>query len=362
MTARVNHVSFKALLAELCSRIGRLPGPRTESSVYGLITEFKAYLEEVFERPELYYKRSREAIYNQFGKENPEGVAANKLIRMTKKEFQSSRKHQQIVTIDRNKHQTVITMGFILTRTFWLRTNGLIIDKVALLMLATGARRCELLQPRLASFLDPMDGVHIKQFGLAKKTDACQVICVLKPILWITPREFMEMLADVRAYMTDKPPDALDNQLESLAKVLFPQFEANGYRCGTHVCRALYANTAHSLYARPNESLTAFAADVLGHEGLPSVPNYLHVRVVEPDGSKRAKQEAREQLARSNDKLQPVEIMTNTGQSRTFLPMPRRKLTPDDRAKITENYMNRLALDGVVPTLPIRLAMNMIST
>lgn len=364
MTARVDHVSFRALLADLCSSIMRIPEPRPDTAVASLVSEFRANLVRIFERPELYYKRTRDAIFRQFGEQTPAGIAANRVLRMTRKENRDSRTEQAAVTHDRNRHQTVLTFNFIEARVGWLKTNWMPVDKIALLMLASGARRCEILRADIATFLDTRDGLHIRQFGFAKKTGACEIESVVKPLLFITPPEFIELVIEVRGLLTElgAATDFMDNQLETLAKHLFPQFLAGGHPCGTHVCRALYANIAHRLHARPDEGLTSFTADVLGHEGLPSVPNYLHVRVVFPEDPEDAHEEARVQLDNSPDVLRPLAIADVTGKVHEFLPAPRRRLSPEDRERLYDNYANRLALAGIFPSRAVRSALNLIST
>lgn len=370
-------MSFKELLRVLCVTLGH-----SDINHFAVLADFRRFLVQSFARPEIYYKRSRDAIVHCFGKEHPAVPIANHVLRMTSQEYKASREAQAVVVKERNKELTVITYDFICTRVEWLRINNMIIDKIALLMIASGARRCEILRDDIATFLDTQDGKHIKQFGLAKKTVACEVVAVVKPLLFLTPPQFMDMLAEVRSAMkTDSDDDAdeeemtgeasgeddlLDNeaynkQLERLAKLLWPQFEANGFPCGTHTCRALYANIAHRLHARQNEGLNAFTADVLGHENLASVPHYHHVRVVFAEDPESAHLAANEQLERCDDKLRPVTLSMPNGISHSFLPMPRRRLDPKDRKTLVQNYYERLVRSGIVPTKSIMAAMQMIS-
>ena len=370
-------MSFKELLRVLCVTLAH-----SDNNHLAVLADFRGFLVQSFARPELYYKRSRDAIVHCFGTEHPAVAIANRVLRMTSQEYRASKEAQAVVVKERNKELTVMTYDFICTRVEWLRINNMIIDKIALLMIASGARRCEILRDDIATFLDTQDGKHIKQFGLAKKTVACEVVAVVKPLLFLTPPEFMDMLAEVRASVkvesesdTDEEEmtaeasgedDLLDNeaynkQLEGLAKLLWPQFEANGFPCGTHTCRALYANIAHRLHARSNEGLNAFTADVLGHENLASVPHYHHVRVVFAEDPESAHLAANEQLERCHDKLRPVTLSAPNGITHSFLPMPRRRLDPKDRETLVQNYCDRLALSGIVPTKPIMAAMQMIS-
>ena len=370
-------MSFKELLRILCVTLGH-----SDNNHLAILADFRGFLVQSFARPEIYYKRSRDAIVHCLGKEHPAVAIANHVLRMTRQEYKASKEAQAVVVKERNKELTVITYDFICTRVEWLRINNMIIDKIALLMIASGARRCEILRDDIATFLDTQDGKHIKQFGLAKKTVACEVVAVVKPLLFLTPPEFMDMLAEVRSVMkTDSDNDAdeeemtgeasgeddlLDNeaynkQLEGLAKLLWPQFEANGFPCGTHTCRALYANIAHRLHARPSEGLNAFTADVLGHENLASVPHYHHVRVVFAEDPESAHLAAKEQLERCHDKLLPVTLSAPNGVTHSFLPMPRRRLDPKDRETLVQNYYERLVLSGIVPTKSIMAAMQMIA-
>ena len=370
-------MSFTELLRILCVTLGH-----SDNNHLAILADFRRFLVQSFARPELYYKRSRDAIVHCFGTEHPAVAIANRVLRMTSQEYKASKEAQAVVVKERNKELTVMTYDFICTRVEWLRINNMIIDKIALLMIASGARRCEILRDDIATFLDTQDGKHIKQFGLAKKSVACEVVAVVKPLLFLTPPEFMDMLAEVRASVkvesesdTDEEEmtaeasgedDLLDNeaynkQLEGLAKLLWPQFEANGFPCGTHTCRALYANIAHRLHARPSEGLNAFTADVLGHENLASVPHYHHVRVVFAEDPESAHLAANEQLERCHDKLRPVTLSAPNGVTHSFLPMPRRRLNPKDRETLVQNYCDRLALSGIVPTKPIMAAMQMIS-
>jgi len=158
-----------------------------------------------------------------------------------------------------------------------LQSSDSEVDHLLFLILCCGARKCEIL--KLASFedssYDDERGNWILQTGFAKKRSTTHRDYVRKPLLLIPYERFRTRLEYVREWFDPKD----SHFVEARVKELIPRVVELGYRAGTHIFRALYANAAYSLRGKPNESLSSFIRDVLGHEGLDASLHYTFVRI-----------------------------------------------------------------------------------
>ena len=336
-----------ALVAELTAII---PFYNNEPTIERHIKHAKQAIDSHYTRPEQFYKKLRDCIESTFQNKAMSSIA-NRTVRMTREQMKQRQQEATEMVFRRNANQVVLADTFVQERVDWLRANGLLVDDIILLLLACGARRCEILGSSVSDF-EPIGQQCIKQTGFGKKTAHCSIENVEKPLLFMTSTEFMMRLHRVRREVkriTDKRiVDSFDQKLEDLSKLLWPQFKQR--RAGTHICRALYVSIAYTAHAKANESIMAFASRVLGHENLSSVANYLHVKVIDPTNEKDA-EEAESQHAQSSDALQPIEMKQQDGAVVRLLPMPRRRLTPDERDKLTENR----ELDLIARDIPLTL-------
>ena len=340
------------LLAELYDDIAAFPTPLDLDTVSQRLLRFKDDLDAAYAYPFQHYANARAAIRDKYG-DSVVTFYANRHIHMSKAQMKSAQAAAAARVMERNAHQTVLSYPFVLARVDWLKSNGLIVDRILLLMLASGSRRCEIMGTGRSTFA-PKGPNHIHQLGLAKKTDTCQVSNVIKPLLFLTSTEFLETLADIRQETVDIPLDSkgllstFDNRLEALSRVCWPQFVSNGYPVGTHVCRALYVSIAYQRHQSSHESLSAFAARVLGHEGFAQVPNYLHAHVTfEPAGIRFDEAVAQHRACR--DKLVPVVLTDETGNEHSLLPVPHRRLTSAERSLLNYNRISDLEARKIPP-------------
>ncbi len=342
-----------ALLSVLFVDIDALTIPYDLDEMSNLMTRFKTDLDAAYAYPFQHYRVARDSIRSRYGT----GVAlyyANRCIRMSREQMKDARSNAAARVAERNSRQTVISYSFVASRVDWLKSNGLLVDRIFLLMLASGSRRCEIMGTG-RSFFTARGPQLIHQLGLAKKTDSCHVHGVTKPLLFLTSEEFLAVLADVRHETVDVPLDSngllsiFDRRLEALSRICWPQFVSNGYPIGTHVCRALYVSIAYQLHQTAKESVSAFASRVLGHEGFGLVPNYLHAHVTF-DASGPRFDEATRQYETCVDKLVPVVLLDDDGNDHSVLPLPHRRLTSAERAELNYNRTKDLE-DRKIPLL-----------
>ena len=316
--------------------------------IQDILTRLKTAIDTVYAHSYKRYARVRAFFVREYGQDSEINRLVDSTFRMTKEQFRKSSAKARRRVLERNVRQTVIHEQFVTDVIDWLKANFMTIDKIALLMLCCGARRCEIMDTGRSSF--SADGVprgFIRQDGLAKKSTESKVESAVKPLLFISSAEFMAILDELRRETADLIPDSnglisqFDNRLEDLAKTCFPQFVLNDFPVGTHVCRAIYVNTAYHYHHNPRESLVAFASRVLGHEGLASVPNYLHVTIAfdrdDVDGK-----EATDQESAVRGKMAIIEVQNSDGESFRLRPIPHRRLSKTERMTLKTNRLDDL--------------------
>lgn len=341
------------LLNTLIQDLEALSKPLDLTVVSQRIQDFKTALDAAYAYPFQHYASSRAAIKSHFG-DGPFLFYAEKHIRMTAKQMRSAQAKAAARVMERNSRQTVLMYQFVVTRVDWLKSNGLFVDKVLLLMLASGSRRCEIMGTGRSFFVKK--GPHlIQQLGLAKKSDLSEVDNVLKPLLFFTADEFLALLSEIRSETASVPLDSngllsiFDRRLESLSKLCWPQYTGNGYPIGTHVCRSIYVSIAYQQHGDPRESISAFAVRVLGHEGFAQVPNYLSTHVTFEQSGPRFT-EALNQYTESRDKLVPVVLVDDDEITHAILPVPHRRLSMEERDQLQRNRIADLEKRNIPPT------------
>ena len=330
-----------------------------DTEVTDILHALKASIDSSYKKPFQYYPRIRTFFARDFGKDSRVYTLAERTFRMTPTQMAQATAKARARVRERNVKQTVIHSQFVEDAVDWLRANGATVDKIVLLMLASGSRRCEIMDTGRASFsADGVPSGSILQQGFAKKGSQSIVESVVKPLLFLSSGEFLDILQDVHDATADLEPDSrgllsqFDDRLELLSKECFPQFVSNGFPVGTHVCRAIYVNMAYHLHHQPRESLVAFAARVLGHEGLASVPNYLHVAIAFDRDSEDGK-EASRQESEIRQKVTIVELNNEDGQSFRLRPVPHRRLGAQQRKELKQNHLANLEAKRIPTSLAL---------
>lgn len=334
-------------------------GLNSKVRVQGILDLLKTTVDSTYARPYQKYPKIRAFLTSSFGQDSLAAVLARSTFRMTREEYAEVQKKGRERTIQRNIKQTLINYGFVLDVVDWLRANDMTIDKIALLMLSSGARRCEIMDTGRSEFVEESGYTnHIRQNGFAKKGPSSEVESVVKPLLFLTSGEFLSILEDVRKDTSHLNLDdhglysQYDDRLERLAKECFPQFVFNDFPVGTHVCRAVYVNIAYHLHHMPRESIVAFAARVLGHEGLSSVPNYLHVSIVFNQESEEGK-EATKQEEQVKTVMTIIDVHNSEGTVFRLRPIPHRRLTKEERITLKQSRLRDLENKRITLSLPM---------
>lgn len=313
------------------------------------LVSLKDHIDASYARPEGMYSKVRKMIASRV-QHIGVNAAARETIRQTKDEYEIAKKAAMAVTEKRNRHQTVISMKYILDVVDRLKGGHTFGDMVLLLMLSCGARKIELLDEETSQFSSD-DPKFITQRGFAKKSAASSTHTLTKPLLFIAADVFLVMLQYARLVVATREKKdkesigkSFSHQLEKLSAHFWPQNTANGYRTGTHINRAIYANVAYRKFRAPNESLTHFVKVQLGHESMGTAANYMNVSIAF-DTDEDLMEEAERQAEVLEDAKVPLE--NEDGEIELFLPPPCRKMTKEERMSVAYDFAEQLDKKGV---------------
>ncbi len=132
---------------------------------------------------------------------------------------------------------------------------------------------------------------------------------------------------------------SFSHQLEHLCASIWPQNVSNGYRTGTHLNRAIYANVAYKKYGGPNESLTHFIKERLGHASMGSAANYMNVSIAFPTDEAMLKEAALQSWIVEDRK---VGLLARGGEIKMISPPPIRKMQAEDRENEIQAFADLL--------------------
>jgi len=173
-----------------------------------------------------------------------------------------------------------------------LKISKLFPDKVALCILASGARICEAIH--VGHFEeDPDFDDYVIQTGVAKNREG-ETLSVRKPLLFMTPAEFLELITAMRVEYESLCEDkSHDEYLPTATEMVNTRIaELFGDGITSHKLRAMYGSMAHAQHCAPSETLQHFLARVLGHaaDNIVTANSYANVGVLPeekiPEGAK----------------------------------------------------------------------------
>jgi hypothetical protein len=329
-----------------------------------VLQSLKDFIDKTYKRPEGMYSKVRKLI----------GAAisnaallkkAREIIKQDKKSYDAERLAARLVSEHRNQRQTVISMEYINEVVQRLRDSDEFSHRVVLLMLACGARKIEILDGNTSYFCTIPNSWGIAQVGVAKRGAEDDTV-VLKPLLFIQSTEFMTILEHVRVVVWSRNLStreaigkSFSHQLETLCSSLWPQNVGNGYRTGTHLNRAIYANVAYKKYGKPTESLTHFIKERLGHDSMGSAANYMNVAIAFPtDTHLLAEAEVQSWIIED----QKVALVSHKGEEKMFSPPPIRKMTAEQRDNEVHFYADLLRVQDVPVTRANLMALGLQSS
>lgn len=249
------------------------------------VKDLKLHIDKHYKRPEGQYSKVRKLIAEAVA-HTPTNEHIRSVIKMSKDEYDLANKALNLVVQMKNCKQTVISSSFVHEVVDKVRPCASFADKFVFLQLASGARKIELLDEGTSVFEEvPYQRRLIKQVGFAKKKDSALEF-VVKPLLWMDCWDFLRVLGEVREEVKARGKSgrqsiakSFSTQLQNMCKHLWPQHCCNGYRTGTHLNRAIYANVAYHFRKTPGESLTHFIKHQLGHDSMGSAANYMNVAI-----------------------------------------------------------------------------------
>ena len=270
---------------------------------------------------------------------------------MSKDEYDQVNKALNLVVQLKNCQQTVLSSSFVNDVVEKVRPCTSFAHKFAFLQLACGARKIELLDEDTSTFEEvPFQRRLIKQVGFAKKKEAV-LGSVTKPLLWMDSWCFLQLLSELRQEVKAREKTgrsavgkSFSTQLENLSKHLWPQHSNNGYRTGTHLNRAIYANVAYHFRKAQGESLTHFIKHQLGHDSMGSAANYMNVAIAFAEDDKMEDEACRQEVPGSE---RGVSFVCEDGNEKFVHYPPIQRLTEADRHASIWAHAEKLNREGI---------------
>ncbi len=309
--------------------------------------ELLAHINKHYKRPEGQYSKVRKLIAAEIS--HPQILQQlRSTVKMTKDQFELANQAAAKVLEIKNSKQTVISLSFvndIIGKVSPCISFG---DKFMLVQLACGARKIELLDENTSVFKAvPNQRRLIEQVGFAKKGATPIVNSIVKPLLWIDSGHFLDCLEKIRVEVRARQKEgreaiakSFSTQLERHCQFHWPQNVLNGYRTGTHINRAIYANVAYHYRRAAGQSLTKFIKHQLGHDSMGSAANYMNVAIAFADDGLLL-EEAKWQ--EGDYQSLGIDFLTHEGEKVIIHQPPIRHLSEEQRYDELEHY--RLLLE-----------------
>jgi len=270
------------------------PSEQEQADIEKILRDLKAHIDWRYKRPEDMYCKVKKMIA-EWGIDDM-NKRARRVLRQTREQYMLSHFKAKKKVEERNGAQTLIPYTHILEVVENLKLDTSVQAEVTLLMLASGCRKIEILDPTIEfetawnTLKNDVDPTFIVQNGCAKKR-ACKnqaKVRITKPLLFMSPAEFLSHVQSVREYLADREKGTratlgktIATSMEKLAHKLWPMSVEQGHRTGSHINRAIYVNCAYTAFGRGDESLNHFVSRVLGHDELSTATHYMNVRIVD---------------------------------------------------------------------------------
>ncbi len=205
---------------------------------------------------------------------------------MTLEEKKTRQTEAQNKVIESNQSQIEITVSQLKLFTDKLHTNKFkIIPSIIMAQIASGCRLIEILNKNFEFTESKKEGYIIQSDVAKNKSDNERE--VEKPVLFITPTDFLSLVCLIRSKLNVKPNDdniKLSNRYGKRVNALIVKIAAE---CGmdgissSHDMRRCYANYSYILHAKRNVSLQIWISRVLGHGDLTSSANYSTLKIIQ---------------------------------------------------------------------------------
>jgi integrase len=158
-----------------------------------------------------------------------------------------------------------------------------IVPAIILAQIASGSRLIEILSDEF-KFSEGKEN-YIKQNNVAKNRDT-EEREVEKPILFMTPENFIKLMSFIRSKMTNKEGDdnvILSNRygkrVNAKVKKIAKEVGMPGIN-SSHDLRRIYGVYSYKKFASSNMSFQVWLSKVLGHSDLNSAANYSTINLI----------------------------------------------------------------------------------
>ena len=205
---------------------------------------------------------------------------------MTSEEKKTRQSDAQEKVIENNQNQIEVTVAQLKLFIDKLNTTKFkIVLSIIKAQLACGGRLIEILSSEF-QFTESKKENYIIQNNVAKNRSDDERE-VEKPVLFITPTEFLSLICLIRSNSTVKDGDdniKLSNRYGKRVNASIVKIAAE---CGmppeissSHDLRKIYGNYSYMLHAKKNQSLQSWLMVVLGHGDMTSSSNYSTIKII----------------------------------------------------------------------------------
>lgn len=205
---------------------------------------------------------------------------------MTDNEKQERTDVAESKVVHKNENQIIIhTQQIIDFKNELLTPKFKIVPAIILAQLASGCRLIEILSDEF-TFKESCIEKYILQNNVAKnKSDEERP--VEKPIIFMSPKHFIELVDLIREKMTRKADDTnvslsnrYDKRVNAYIKKLVKQIKMSSEISTSHDMRKIYANYSYKLFSSKACSLQGWLSKVLGHDSISSASaNYSTLKI-----------------------------------------------------------------------------------
>ena len=228
----------------------------------------------------------RNLVKEVYGADSKHYLYLKNAFSMTLEEKKVRAADAQDKVIKGNENQIEVTVAQLKIFTEKLNTTKFkIIPSIIKAQIACGGRLIEILSSEF-QFAESKKENYIIQSNVAKNRSDDERE-VQKPVLFITPTEFLALICLIRSKLTVKDGDnniklsnrygkRVNQKIVQLAEEVGMPPEISS----SHDLRKIYGNYSYMLYGKRNQSLQSWLMSVLGHGDLTSSSNYSTIKII----------------------------------------------------------------------------------
>ena len=157
-------------------------------------------------------------------------------------------------------------------------------DKIILACLASGRRGIEILRTTEFAESKIPDMIHIR--GVAKQKKGTEILDCEIPLLFMNPKEFVDLVKLIRGYTDTAEMKKLSNTrlskkfMQNVINRVKKYFDITAPRVGAHVLRKIFSAIVAENAKRVGKSGLVASSEALGHNCLSTTLHYENVKIL----------------------------------------------------------------------------------